>query len=134
MAFLENLKSLSIKNHTQLIMFDLQDLSDNSFLRGSKNFDSALFLGYVKYLSFYGKYPEFIRNAMIFDASKILSKKEYFILDGHINQLGHERIAKEILSLIDKKNKKIDILKRDKNLDQSIQEVWTSLSADKITK
>lgn len=46
-----------------------------------------------------------IKNLIVFDASKILSKEDYFILDDHMNKNGHTKIANEIYELIKSQNK-----------------------------
>ena len=41
-----------------------------------------------------------MKNLNIFDSSKILTNEDYFILDDHIKDSGHEKIANEVLNII----------------------------------
>jgi hypothetical protein len=45
-----------------------------------------------------GKYPPFIRNMIIVDATNYLNdERDHFLLDGHYNQRGHRRVAEMIM-------------------------------------
>ncbi|MFA5145993.1 MAG: SGNH/GDSL hydrolase family protein [Candidatus Omnitrophota bacterium] len=45
--------------------------------------------------------PRFIREMAVLDAKDILSGDDYYMLDGHMNRRGHEKVAAALLAVVD---------------------------------
>ncbi|MCH7959119.1 MAG: hypothetical protein IID08_03240 [Candidatus Hydrogenedentes bacterium] len=92
----------------QLILFDLIDANDVGYLREGVRFDSNLFMRLVAKAIEEEEYPEFIESALLIDSFAFLEVKDYFVLDGHINRRGHQKVAQHIIEAIHTGNSLLD--------------------------
>jgi hypothetical protein len=68
-------------------------------IAGYGNNDSD-FVNALKDLISSRRFPDHIENMVVLDISEILSDRDYFIIDDHANEQGHEKIAEAMVPLI----------------------------------
>jgi len=91
--FVDILKSSSINfNKTKVIVFagdDLGFINNNAFLNEVKKLSGST--GYKEH---------FASNLILADLSGLLSKDDYYILDGHFRASAHQKIAERLAGLL----------------------------------
>jgi hypothetical protein len=69
--------------HLRLIVFEVNTHAHND----------SLFTGALRRALTDHVYPDWIRNMLILDVSPVLGADDYFNIDGHINAVGHAKLA-----------------------------------------
>jgi lysophospholipase L1-like esterase len=106
--FVEVLKRMGIGDNVQVVILDLADRHDVTVLRpewrqhGLRH-DGNLFMRYVDHFLKQPTTSENLQRALLLDTSTFLSKDHYFLLDGHLNALGHKRVAENLAALLKSK-------------------------------
>jgi hypothetical protein len=99
LTLLELLSDLNFPDgDTRLVLTHLMDAVDARYLREDwkaqgLRFDSALFFELVQACISEREYPEFLEGALLVDPGPHLNQEDHFILDGHINDSGHRKVA-----------------------------------------
>jgi hypothetical protein len=99
LTLLELLSDLEFPDgDARLVLTHLMDAVDERYLREDwkvkgLRFDSAQFFQLVQACISEREYPEFIERALLVDPGPHLTQEDHFILDGHINDSGHRKVA-----------------------------------------
>ena len=84
--------------HSQL---DLKNVQIIAFAMNGRNpDDNKAFPATLKKRIATGNYPPYIRNMIVLDFSSILKDDHFYVLDDHLNRIGHEVIADVLLKNI----------------------------------
>lgn len=80
--------------------FDFNNIQIFAFEVESFNKNDDLFIKELRNQIQQKEYPSYIQKMQTFALANILTDEDYFILDDHINERGHAKIAQEILKNI----------------------------------
>jgi hypothetical protein len=80
---------------------DLKNVQIIAFAMNGRNpDDNKAFPATLKKRIATGNYPPYIRNMIVLDFSSILKDDHFYVLDDHLNRIGHEVIADVLLKNI----------------------------------
>ena len=82
-------------------LLDLKNVQIIAFAMNGRNpDDNKAFPATLKKRIATGNYPPYIRNMIVLDFSSILKDDHFYVLDDHLNRIGHEVIADVLLKNI----------------------------------
>jgi hypothetical protein len=86
------------KNFLEIIgRQDLQNVKLIAINLSHYTLDTHSFIMQVEALKNGNEYPSFIHDMKLIDASSFLEKRDYFLIDDHLNPFGHRKVANAII-------------------------------------